>query len=355
MSNSLHVVIITPVFAVDESDSINVPFLQIYCKELLKTNTKLTIIAEQYPQRGNYSWHGVPVITLKRKTSKAVYKFLRRKRLLNALKTVDKKSPVHVIHNIWFNILGQISEKYALQHRIKHVTSLAGQDVLPSNDYLKQIPGYTGELVCPSLFQKLKLQEHYAINPKIVGWGINDFTLERRERTIDLILCGWVNPVKNYPEFLKIVSELHKTNSLKKVVVCGGGPLLNSLIRDVQARGLNTLIDIKSSIPRDQVLALMQQSKILVHTSDFESFGLVLAEALAANCVVLSKPVGIAFDQRAIITCHTTEEFVSGIKNVLQNYRDVDAAYLNRYPIRKTVEDYLEIYQNRRATTRQPH
>ena len=86
---------------------------------------------------------------------------------------------------------------------------------------------------------------------------------------------------------------------------------------------MNTLIEIKTSIPRDQVLNLMQQSKILVHTSNFESFGLVLAEALAANCIVISKPVGIAFDNETIITCKTTEEFVSSIRKELKSYREV--------------------------------
>lgn len=344
MPNNFHVTIITPVFAIDEQDSVNVPFLQIYCKELLKTNIKLTIIAEQYPQRNNYTWNGVNVITLKRKTPKVIYKFLRRPRLVKALKAIHEKNPIHLIHNFWFNILGQISEKYALMNGIKHLTSLAGQDILPSNKYITAITGYSGSLVCPSLFHKLKLQENYSVSPKIISWGLDDFILKRQERSIDLILCGWINSVKNYPEFLKIVKALQQEPLLKKVVICGGGPLLNNLISDVRAHGLNTLIEIKTSIPRDQVLNLMQQSKILVHTSNFESFGLVLAEALAANCIVISKPVGIAFDNETIITCKTTEEFVLSITKELKRYTDVDRPYPNQYPIQKTVEEYLKIY-----------
>lgn len=341
----LHALIITPIFSVSDDDSVTLPFLQLFCKELLKNDVHVTILTEQYPQKINYQWHGIQVHTLKRKTPRILYKFLRKYRLTRCLKKIHAGQPVTVIHNIWFNILGDISGIFALKHGIKHITTLAGQDVLPSNKLLPKIISYSGELVCPTIFQQNTLHKQYSVNTKIIGWGIEEIDPGDAERTIDLIHCGWINSVKNNTLFLEIVQALHKRNLVKKVVVCGGGPDFNSFLKSVEQMKLNSLIEIKNSIPREEVLNLMKQSKILVHTSHFESFGLVLAEALACNCIVISSPVGIASDVEEIITCNTSLEFMTHIEKQLIEYKTPQTAFPAKYPINKTAQKYLEIYR----------
>lgn len=342
----LHIVIISPIFAVDEQDTINLPFLQLHCKELLTRGVKLTIISEQYPMGPDYQWNGVQVITIKRKTPKAIYKFLRKYRMRAALKKIHHEHPVQVIHNYWFNILGEISERFALKNNIKHIITLAGQDILPSiNTYIHGVTGYSGLLICPSLFHKLKLQENYAVSPQVIGFGIDAVQQIHTERDIDLILCGWINHIKNWEQFLEIVSELQTTSSVKKVVICGGGPMMKELILEIERLKLKDLIELKDSIPRNEVLALMQRSKLLVHTSHFESFGLVLAEGLACNCRVISKPVGIAYNDKDILTCVSTAEFVSTIQQELSRYSVPPETYDDRYSIKRSVDEHMVLYR----------
>ena len=341
----LHVLIITPIFSVSDDDSVTLPFLQLFCKELLKKNVHVTILAEQYPQKSDYLWHGIQVHTLKRKTPRILYKFLRKYRLTHCLKKIHTELPITVIHNLWFNILGDISEEFSLKNGIKHITTLAGQDILPSNKLLPKITRYTGELICPTIFQRNTLHKQYSVNTRIIGWGIEEIDPGDAERTIDLIHCGWINSVKNNTLFLEIVQALHAHNLLKKVVVCGGGPDFNSFLKSVEQMKLNTLIEIKNSIPREEVLGLMKQSKILVHTSHFESFGLVLAEALACNCIVISSPVGIAGDVKEIFKCTTLNEFVQQIEKKLVDYKTPQTAFPAKYPISSAVKQYLEVYE----------
>lgn len=341
----LHVLIITPIFSVSEDDTITLPFLQLFCKELLKNNVHVTIVAEQYPQKNDYQWHGIQVHTLKHKTPRLLYKFLRKHRLTKRLKKIHSENPITVIHNLWFNILGDISGTFALQHGIKHIITLAGQDILPSNKLLPKITRYTGELICPTIFQKNTLRRHYSVNTRIIGWGIEEIAPGDAERTIDLIHCGWINSVKNNSLFLEIVQALHKRNLIKKVVVCGGGPDFNAFLKSVEQMKLNSVLEIKNSIPREEVLGLMKQSKILVHTSHFESFGLVLAEALACNCIVVSSPVGIAGDVKEIYKCNTLNEFVQQIEKQLVDYKTPQTSFPAKYPISRTVQQYLEVYE----------
>ncbi len=344
----VHLVIITPIFATDEQDSISLPFLQLFCKELIRKGVALTIISEQFPKHSDYTWNGIKVYTLKKSTPKLFYKFLRKKRLTSCLKKIHASNPINVIHNFWFNILGQISEQFALENKIKHLITLTGQDVLARNPLLGEIKNYSGQLVCPSGFQKLKIQELFPLEPKVIAWGIEEVEPIDKERDIDLIQCGWINSVKNNFQFLEIVQALYQSGHIQKVVICGGGPMFAELQNNIAKLELGTIISTKDSIPRAEVLQLMQQSKILVHTSHFESFGLVLAESLASGCIVVSTPVGIAYDDDEILKCITTDDFVSTIKYQLELNKNQKRNKINRYPIEKTVESYLELY-NRQA------
>ena len=57
-------------------------------------------------------------------------------------------------------------------------------------------------------------------------------------------------------------------------------------------------------LPHEQVLALMQRSKILLHTSSYEGFGCVCAEALYARANVMSfcRPMKAEIEQWHIVT-----------------------------------------------------
>jgi glycosyltransferase involved in cell wall biosynthesis len=247
---------------------------------------------------------------------------------------------------MWYNILGMISEEFALAHHIKHVITVCGQDVLPENPFLKDIQQYSGTLICPSPFQKNKLLENHEVPVRLIPWGIQDIQASNDARTIDLIQCGWINAVKNNFLFLDLVQILKETNLIKKVLICGGGPMFDELQQKIQSKHLSDVIELKNATPRVEVLKYMQQSKILVHTSQFESFGLVLAEALACNCMVISTPVGIAHDNKNILQAFNKEDFISKISAALKK-ENSKAPFKNEYPIAKTVADHLMLYKEK--------
>lgn len=344
-----HIVLITPVFAINDEDTINVPFIQLFCKELLRREVTLTIVSEKYPLSGNYHWNGANVHTVKQKTPRIFYKFLRKKKLYDVLEEIHSKEKIDVIHNFWFNILGAISEKFAKRNTIAHITTMSGQDVLPDNPFLKQANTYKGRLFCLSPFHRLQLSRYSKAEAEVISWGIEPIHYHKKERIIDLIICGWINSVKNHDLFLQIVDRLRNENTKVKAVICGGGPLFDDLIKKVHERGLNKIIEIKNSIPRSEVLDLMQQSKILVHTSNFESYGLVLAEGLACGCQVISTPVGVAWKNNDIITCDSTEEFVTQIKQVLNNRIQSATPNMSNYLIQNTVDEYMKVYTGWKA------
>jgi glycosyltransferase involved in cell wall biosynthesis len=340
----INVLIISPGFPQDEMDSSCIPFLQVYIKQLLNNrNIRLTVITEQYPAKPNYKWNDISVITLKKNEPDFIYKCLRRIRLLNSLKKINKKYPLDVIHHFWFTSSISSSGKFALKHHIKHLTTFAGQDVLKENKALRHLRHYTGNLVCLSDFHRLKLYENFSVSARVIELGIEEFDTACVEKNIDLLFCGWITSLKNYIQFLEIVVALNKKQLLKKVVICGGGEGLEDLKSKVRLLGLQNIVEITGEISRTQVLTYMQKSKIFVHTSQFESFGLVLIEALACDCIVLSKPVGIAYNNKDIQNCDTTEDFVKKIELLLRQ-KSNRLTPPKKYLMRDTVLKYLEIY-----------
>lgn len=336
--------IITPGFPTDEEDSACLPFLQVYLLELLKYNIAVTVISEQYPAKKNYTWQGLPVITLRKKEPLLFSKLLRDHRLRGSLKALHLEHKITAIHNFWFTKTAILADKFAVRNKISHVTTFTGQDIFSTNIALKRLEEYKSLLICVSAFQQQKFSEHYNAATEIIEWGLEDIKVKPHARTIDLIFCGWINSIKNYEQFIEIVTELNSTGSLKKVVVCGGGAQLDILTQTVKKAGLEDLVELKGVVDRQEVLELMQQSKVLIHTSHYESFGLVLAEALHCGCTVISKPVGIAYDNPGITRCNTTEEFVSAIKKELAPGLSPPVNPSRTYPIKDTVNQYLRLY-----------
>ena len=86
----------------------------------------------------------------------------------------------------------------------------------------------------------------------------------------------------------------------------------------------------------------MQNAKILMHTSTYEGFGYVFAEALSNGMYVVSKNVGAANKSEKWMIAENELEFSSAIQNLLNSKMIFEAA--NIFSIDKTVDTYYNFY-----------
>ena len=63
----------------------------------------------------------------------------------------------------------------------------------------------------------------------------------------------------------------------------------------------------------------MNQSKLFLHTSFFESLGYVFQEALHCGCHVVSFKTGLIPESSQTHICNDVNEMISAIKNILEN------------------------------------
>ena len=87
----------------------------------------------------------------------------------------------------------------------------------------------------------------------------------------------------------------------------------------------------------------MMKSKILLHTSNYESFGLVIIKGLASGCYVVCKKIGIAKETKKILIIKNIEDAYFGIKNIIINTKDYSPEF--SYPVADTVSSYMKLYK----------
>ncbi len=339
-----HIVFITPGFAKDENDSSCIPPLQLFAKHLSQHNFKVTVIALEYPEKKNYKWNNVDVYSCGGSNS-TVAKPITWLKAFALFKTINKKSKVDMLHSFWLQdtvLVGNfISKKYSLPH----LTTLIGQDVLPSNNYLKILSTHKQRLVALSKYHAATFTRTTQNKVHtIIPWGIdkNEFpNFNTGNRSIDILAVGSLNEVKNMNEFVEVIALVNERFPNVNVVIAGDGLLRKELEQKVKQLNLTANINFKGQLQRAEVLQLMQQSKMLLHTSKFESYGYVFAEALWSGMKIVSHAVGMVTEQNSLIG-NSTQELATNCLKILQaknSFNQIETA-----TIQQTVVDYVTLY-----------
>lgn len=106
-----------------------------------------------------------------------------------------------------------------------------------------------------------------------------------------ILAVGRFNEQKDYPNLLKAVSLLKKEITYPfKVIVAGDGELRN-LIEDMVG-SLSLKKEVVLLGRRNDIPELMSAADLFVLPSKYEGFGLVVAEAMACECLVVATDCG---------------------------------------------------------------
>jgi 1,2-diacylglycerol 3-alpha-glucosyltransferase len=294
MEKSLeHIVFLTPGFPENESDTTTIPALQDYLKLIRQElpNTKLTLLAFQFPFSDEaYNWHGIDVIPMNGKNSK-----LKRisvwYNVWQTLKKLNHKEPITHIHSFWIGECSWIGQRFSASRNIMHFVTAMGQDVF-KNKYARFMNPSKSKIITLSKSQNDLLLKNYGFQSEIIPWSVPvGIFPEMKGNKVDILAVGSLNSVKNYAVFIDIVEAVAKSHPNLKVEIIGDGGI-QSIQKEIASRGLSTVITLCGKLSRQQVLQKMSESKILLHTSKYESFGYVFAEALYSGMKVVSFDVG---------------------------------------------------------------
>lgn len=137
-----------------------------------------------------------------------------------------------------------------------------------------------------------------------------------------ILTVGRFSKAKNYPNLLRAIKILKVNLDITfKLVIVGEGELKDSIKEMIQKMDLEeniVLLGIRSDISD-----LMSAADVFVLASEYEGFGLVLAEAMACECPVVATNVGgikeVVSNYGAIVKSNDHKALANAITRIILN------------------------------------
>ncbi|HMG10620.1 MAG TPA: glycosyltransferase [Mucilaginibacter sp.] len=294
MNKQKALVILSPGFPANEGDTTCMPPMQIFVKALKQQNPQLhvIVISFQYPFiASRYWWNGVDVIALAGKGRGQLYRLLTWRRVWKTLQKLHHKYELTGLLSFWIGECAFVGNRFAKKYSLLHYTWLLGQDAKAGNEYVNRIKPERGSLIAISDALAKEFRINYGLLPEhTIPTGIDTtlFKTVPAGRDIDIMGAGSLIPLKQYHLFVNVVKNLTAEFPKIKTVICGKGPEMESLKKQISRLKLENNIQLKGELSHPEILALMQRSKVFLHTSAYEGYSTVLSEALYAGCHVVS-------------------------------------------------------------------
>lgn len=295
MSSSKQVlVILTPGFPQDESDSACLPAQQNFIKAINKNypEIKIIILSFQYPfTKSVYKWNGNLVYAFGGKNRNGIYRRLLWSNILKQLKKLQTQYEIKGILSFWCDECALVASRFSKKNTIPHYCWLLGQDAKAGNRYVSAIGNTENRFIALSDFIAAEFKKNYSIQPAVtIPLGINpcNYKTDETERDIDILAAGSLIPLKQFPVFLQVTAHLKNSFPNIKAVLCGSGPELTQLKAYAMQLGIAANISFTGALPHSELLQLMQRTRIFLHPSSYEGLGMVCPEALYAGAQVIS-------------------------------------------------------------------
>lgn len=349
-------ILLTPGFAENEADTTCLPSHQNMVKALNRyyPDLRIIVLALHYPYTaGTYEWYGNTVIGLGGRNP-------RRFKLLpvlwkgwRQLKQLYKDHNVIGILSCWAGDCSLLGKYFSIRHRIKHYTWILGQDARKRNrKMVKLIRPAPDMLIALSDFIVEEFHRNHHVKPQhVIPWGIdtNAYSPGAAVVDIDVIGVGNLIPLKQYDIFIEVIGILKEQRPGIRAVVCGKGVEHARLQALIEKLGLQENVKLYGEQPHGEVLRLMQRSRLLLHTSSYEGFGGVMAEALYAGAQVVSfvKPMAASIPRWHQV--HNREDMAAKALELLQ--QPADRTPVLPYTIEDCARNMMKLYGYTEAIT----
>ena len=347
---STPILFLVPGFPRNEEDSTCIPALQQYIYHFAKLNPDINIgvVAFQYPYRKRkYKWHGIDIYPCGGRGKRRFYRLLTWLLAIYYVLRFHFKFRATIIHSFWLAECGFVGHVMSRILLTKHIASIMGQDVFGINLYLKYFDYSHMFVTAPSknaaeVFLHTSQFPVNAITP--IGLDEENFKtkMKKQTRKIDILGVGSLISLKNYKLFIKIIGKLKKHFPTIKAVIIGEGTEYYHLEQMIIDDELENNIELFGKLSRPETIEYMYQSKILLHTSNYESQGYVFLEALYSGLTVVCFNVGFVERSERMFVCSGEKEMIENLKRILNQKLIYQPILLKS--INDTVDEFRQIY-----------
>ncbi len=285
-------IILTPGFPADESDSNCLPAQQQFVVMLQENfpGLQIIIVTVQYPAFGkDYLWNHIRVISLN--IQKGFYTRFAWIKIWNALKKLKDENSISGLVIFWCSVYALPAFWLARTYHIPHYCWILGQDARKNNHVVKLIRPKPQELIAISDALQNEFYENHGVKAAHVipvGVNKNSFGEYAGGRFIDILGAGSLIPLKQYHLFVEIVKSHLSSFPDLKALLFGRGTEKEMLQKKIRQLHISHNLKLMDEISHDELVAVMHHGKIFLHPSAYEGFSSACLEALSAGAHVIS-------------------------------------------------------------------
>ncbi len=199
--------------------------------------------------------------------------------------------------------------------------------------------------------QKYTTNNKFFIVPNVIDSAqfFYDNSIKKNQVLTFIAVASWM-PHKNPFYFLNALQSLknnHKLNEFKMIIVGKGGQ-----IDDIKKMNYGFEIEYTGSLDAQEIKLLLNKSHIFLHGSDYETFSVIIAEALMCGLPCVVSPYGIATEvineSNGFVTNNTPEDWENKILKCYQteyNNKYISEQLKGKYDIQTVGKLMMEAYK----------
>jgi glycosyltransferase involved in cell wall biosynthesis len=143
---------------------------------------------------------------------------------------------------------------------------------------------------------------------------------------------------KNQATLIKAFSKVSEKIKDVCLLIVGDGPQRDYLIRLIAKLEVEDKVSIAGFVSREEVKRYLQEADAFVLSSHYETFGVVLIEAMSCGLPLISTkcigPLSIIADPALGMLCeNTVESMMESMINLFQNFSTYDRGFIRQYAI----------------------
>ncbi|BAO75191.1 glycosyltransferase [Winogradskyella sp. PG-2] len=287
--------IITPIYARNQKDDTTVPFIKQFLDFFSQTypEVNLEIVSMRYPfDKDQYHFKNITVHHLGGGFKKRINTIKLLFKTFFMAKKLHKNNTFDGVLSFWYGEAMLIGRLLKFFFNLPHFTWLQGQDVKYNNRFMRWFAPNPNHIIASGDLHNAILQKEHkfkASHIAPISLNTKDFPpLNTFVRKIDILGVGNLGPIKNYNRFIKLIDKIKHFFPKIKAVIHGEGELKIELEKQIIELGLADNITLTGMYSNSEVRKSMNNTKVFLHTSIFESGPLVIHEALYSGCKVIS-------------------------------------------------------------------
>jgi len=356
-----------------DSGGLNI-YVENVSQHLSKQNKVTVVTAEKAEsfKKGNLDFRSLNLFEKELSTEKKEKYLVDFKKRLD--ETLDLKS-FDIIHaHYWLS--GLVAKQIANELNLPLIFTSHSLGVFLDGynkervDCEKMVMNASNIVTTSSIFEEFMISENYKIDEnkmKKITPGIDkeiftpDLTIERENIFLSI---GRIQEQKGQVETIKFLDSFRKIENNFKCYFVGGpsgksGEEYLQILQDtVKDLSLESHIEFLDNLPQIKIKELLNKSKLLIHTSQFETFGLVAVEANAMGVPVLTTNKGslmeiIENNNNGYLTenllAGNVNSFVKNLLNENKTFEEISLSCVNmskKYDWLKTANELQSLYED---------